>query len=389
LDPLSFVYYLGYRYSKYSGLKRRKKLPHKMISIGNITTGGTGKTPATIAVAEEAKRRGFVPIVLTRGYKGVAKGPCFVTKGDGPLLSEADAGDEPVLMAGRLKGIPIVKGSNRYESGIFAINELRNQKTSANSVEWSEFSSNKTEAMNNAPLSDYQPSSPILFILDDGFQHWGLHRDKDIVLIDSQNPFGNRMLLPLGRLREPLSSLARADVIVLTKPGRTERIESPYKSSHPPFSKGGQGGATDRQEPKINNIVQEIRQYNSKSPIYFAEHAPVYCRLQSGERKPLSWVSGRKSFGFCALGSPESFQRTLKSIGVEIVGFKTFRDHYRYRQTDMQRIQDEAERCGAEWIVTTEKDIIKTRNLNMPGNILIIEIEFSVGVDFYNEVFNL
>jgi tetraacyldisaccharide 4'-kinase len=355
------VYYLGYRYSKYSGLKRRKKLPHKTISIGNITTGGTGKTPATIALAEEAKRRGFVPIVLTRGYKGAAKGPCFVTKGDGPLLSEADAGDEPILMAGRLKGIPIVKGSNRYESGIFAINELRN----------------------------HQPSSPFLFILDDGFQHWRLRRDKDIALIDAHNPFGNRRLLPFGRLREPLSSLARADVIVLTKPRRTERSENPYKSPHPPFSKGGQDGITDMQESRINNIVQEIRKYNSRSPVFFAGHTPVSCRLQSGERKPLSWVSGRKSFGFCALGSPESFQRTLKSIGIEIAGFKTFRDHYRYRQTDMQRIKEEAERCGAEWIVTTEKDIIKTRNLNMPGKILIIEIEFSIGIDFYNEVFNL
>lgn len=325
-----FLYYLGYSAKKLYSLRNQKQLPCKVISIGNITVGGTGKTPATIAVAEEAKRRGFSPVVLTRGYKGRAKGPCFVTKGNSPLLTVEEAGDEPVLMAERLRGIPVVKGSNRYESGIFAI-----------------------DGIPHAPCS-------MLFILDDGFQHWRLYRDKDIVLIDANNPFGNRMLLPSGRLREPVSSLARADIIVLTK---LEKIQE-------------------------HDLIKEIRQYNPKSPIFFAEHTPVSCRLLSGEERPLSWTLDKKLFGFCALSSPESFKETIESIGAKLVGFKTYRDHYRYRHKDMLRIKEEAEKCGADWIVTTEKDIIKIRGLDLPENILIIRIEFSIEKNFYEEIFS-
>jgi tetraacyldisaccharide 4'-kinase len=185
-----FLYSVGLSAKKAYSLSRRRRLPCRVISIGNITVGGTGKTPAAIALAGEAKKRGGSPVILTRGYKGSAKGPCFVTKGEGPLLNADEAGDEPVLMAERLKGVPIIKGSDRYEAGMFALQSLDPQLSTLGSR---------------------------LFILDDGFQHWKLSRDKDILLIDSGNPFGNRALLPLGKLREPLSAIERADIVVLTK----------------------------------------------------------------------------------------------------------------------------------------------------------------------------
>src|SRR5512135_2681028 len=144
---LEFLYYLGFSVKQYYSVTHQKRLPCRVISIGNITVGGTGKTPATIAVAEEAQKRGLRPVILTRGYKGRAKGPCFVTRGSGPLLSVKDAGDEPVFMAERLKGVPIVKGANRVEAGMFAIREL--------------------------PIGDTE-FDQYVFILDDGFQHRGL-----------------------------------------------------------------------------------------------------------------------------------------------------------------------------------------------------------------------
>ena len=337
------LYYSGFAAKRYYSLRNRKRLPFKVISIGNLTMGGTGKTPAAIAVAGEALRRGYQPVILTRGYRGRAKGPCFVTKGAGPLLTAREAGDEPLLMAEKTEGVPIVKGGNRYEAGIFALRELRGP----------------------GEKGDEAPGPPLLFILDDGFQHVGLFRDKDIVLVDATNPFGNGLLLPLGRLREPAKALGRADIIVLTK---LERV----------------AGEKDR---KPAALIREIRMRNPETPVFSARHVPASLGLVSGEKLPFSLVAGKRLFGFCALGSPDSFKATIQSLDAELAGFRAFRDHYRYTPADIASIRSAAEQSGAEWIVTTEKDIIKLRNLDLPGNTLIIGVEFSVEGNFYEEVF--
>jgi tetraacyldisaccharide 4'-kinase len=337
MHAFEFLYYLGSSVKKYHSFRKRRRLPGNVISVGNITTGGTGKTPATIAIAREAKRRGFRPVILTRGYMGKAKGPCFVTKGETPLLSAEDAGDEPLLMAERLCGVPIVKGDDRYESGLFALKHIGN----------------------------LDRQGDILFILDDGFQHWRLHRDRDIVLIDAVNPFGNRLLLPFGRLREPLVALGRANIIVLSK------------------SEDKKGAGGDINSP----LIREIKRYNPDSPIFSSCRKPVSCRFLSGERKDPEWLSGKKVYGLCALGNPLSFRQTVLSLGGRFLGYRIFRDHYRYASSDMLKVQKDIQRCGAEWIVTTEKDIIKLRNLDLPDNLVIIEIDFSVEAGFYGEVF--
>jgi tetraacyldisaccharide 4'-kinase len=338
MHPFELLYYFGSSAKKHYSLKHRQRLPHKVVSIGNITTGGTGKTPAAIALAEEAKRRGLYPVILTRGYRGRAKGPCFVTKGKGPLLSADDAGDEPLLMAERLNGVPVVKGHDRYEAGLYALAHIDHE-------------------------------GEVLFILDDGFQHWRLHRDKDIVLIDALNPFGKRVLLPFGRLREPLGSLDRADIIVLSRTYGDEK---------------------DRQgRLSADALVKEIRRYNTKARIFQAEHRPLSCGFLSGEKKPPEWLFGRKVFGLSAIGNPLSFRKTVLSMGAQFLGCRMFRDHHRYSSSDVARVLKGAQRCGAEWIVTTEKDIIKLRNFDLPDNILIIEITFSVGEGFYDEALRL
>ena len=151
LGPLELIYYLGYRVNTALDLSNASQLREKVISVGNITTGGTGKTPLTIALSTEAQKRGFVPSVLTRGYSGKMTGPFIVSS----EMYVEDVGDEPMLMHEHLDGIPVIKGSDRYSSGRFAIENLHD--------------------------------TPDLFILDDGFQHRRLHRDLDIVLINSRN----------------------------------------------------------------------------------------------------------------------------------------------------------------------------------------------------------
>jgi tetraacyldisaccharide 4'-kinase len=326
------LYLAGYSIKKRYKLNNRKKLPCKVISIGNITLGGTGKTPAAIALAQKACGNGLRPCILTRGYRGTAKGPCFVGTGDGPLLDENRAGDEAYLMALKLKGIPIIKGKDRYEAGIFALNNL--------------------------PAD----SRPDLFILDDGFQHWGLCRDNDILLIDGTNPFGNGKLFPVGSLREPVSGISRADMIVITK---TE-------------------GSRDL---KTDGVLEEIRKYNKKAPVFFAVHKPSRFIAVNGESFPLEWAKGKVFFGFCGIGNPRSFQHTLASAGAELTGLRTFRDHYYYGQKDIKTIVDEAGERNAGWIVTTEKDIMRLKGFVLPENLASLEIEFDVEEKFYHKVF--
>jgi tetraacyldisaccharide 4'-kinase len=342
MTPPELLYYLGYAVHRGYGTKKQKRLPARVISIGNITLGGTGKTPATIAMTHEAKQRGFMPCILTRGYGGKAKGPCFVSKGEGPLMNAYDAGDEAFLMAEKLKGVPVVKGQNRYEAGMFALGNYRFQAAKSQS-EW-------------------------IFILDDGFQHWGLFRDMDILLVDGMNPFGNRKLLPLGYLREPVIEISRADIIVITNANRIIP-HNPSPITHNP------------------DLMKEIKQYNPTAPVFFSEHRPAGFTTVAGDSYPLEWAKGREVYGFCGIGNPQSFGKTLASTGADIKCLKTFRDHYRFSPDDMKTIAADAGKAGAAWIVTTEKDIMRLRGFDLPENLVALEIEFSAEKRLYDRVF--
>lgn len=336
MTPLEFLYYIGYSLDKRFKLNRRKRLPHPVISIGNITVGGTGKTPSTIAIAEEAKKRGLYPIVLTRGYKGKAKGLCFVT----PQLHDSITpsllfGDEPVLMAERLKDVPIVKCSDRYEGGMFALQHL-------------------------------STNSPILFILDDGFQHRRLYRDMDIVLIDGLNPFGNRKMLPMGPLREPLKELKRAGIFVVTK-------------------------------TKNKALSDELRDINPEAPVYFSEYRIHKVRDMDGNEYPVEMLKDKKIYAFCGIANPDSFRQTVLSVAGEVRGFKTYRDHYRYTEEDVLYLKEHCKALNCDFLITTEKDMVKLREMgsrvNGQGskraleNLLCIDIRFYVDEDFYDTIF--
>jgi tetraacyldisaccharide 4'-kinase len=344
MTPFELLYLLGCSAKKHYALKHQKRLPYKVISIGNITLGGTGKTPAAIALARRAAAIGLHPCILTRGYKGRAEGPCFVSRGDGLLMNASEAGDEAVLMAEALPGIPVVKGKNRYEAGMFALSHL---------------------------------GSPLLFILDDGFQHWSLHRETDILLINAKNPFGNGRLLPLGLLREPLSAMERADMVVITNMG--------YSSPDP--EEGGAGENAGSQQADVRTLTETIRKYAASAQIYFAQHRPTALITSSGSVIGLPEIRGKKVLAFCGIGNPDSFSSTLLSLSGEFRGLMVFRDHYQYSYADVQRIIDNAQKSGADWIVTTEKDIMRLREFPLPDNLLALRIEFQVDDRFYEEVF--
>ena len=329
MTAVEFLYYLGYTAKKRRSLSQQKRLPRKVISIGNLTVGGTGKTPAAIAVAEEAKKRGYRPVVLTRGYRGKAKGPCLVSDGSSVLLSVEEAGDEPVVMAGRLKDVPVVKSADRHEGGLFAMQQ---------------------------PWGD---DPDLLFILDDGFQHWRLGRDADIVLVDGQDPFGNRKMLPVGPLRGPLSELKDADILVITK--------------------------------AINNaLALELHKINKEAPVFFATHEVTGIRKADGTVADPDLLKGAKVLAFCGIANPASFHKTLSLLGCTIAELKQYRDHYRYVSGDIKGLEEKGRRLGAEFLLTTEKDMVKIQELkSSPRNLLSVEIGFSIDRNFYDELFKI
>lgn len=312
-----------------SGLKKTGKLSEKVISVGNLTLGGTGKTPAVIRIALEAKKRGLHPCILTRGYKGRAKGPCAVSMGEGPVLSVVQAGDEPILMSERAEGIPIIMGKNRFEAGLFALN--------------------------NTPLEYIN-----LFILDDGYQHRGLYRDKDILLIDASNPFGNGKLFPEGILREPIRAVNRAGAVVITK--------------------------TDTScSASIEALKLLVREHNPAVQIFTSFHKPSGFINSSGEINDLNSLTQKPVHAFAGIANPIHFKSVLASQGLDVVNFIQFKDHYYYTQHDIDKIITGS---GEMDIITTEKDLVKLQELDLPDNIHALRIEFSVDDDFFEYIFS-
>ena len=251
----------GHRASYTWGVRRRRRLPCAVVSIGNLTLGGTGKTPLTMWVARWYQQQGWRVAVLSRGY-GARPAARFrvVSSGHGPLLDWQAAGDEPYLLACSLPGVPVLIGKDRYRTGRYA----------------------------------YEQFGTHVLILDDGFQHHALQRDLDIVLIDASNPFGPGALFPRGILREPLRALRRAHAIVLT------RVEMATAT--------------------LPTLCRHIRQWNSQQPIY--RMATVVEALhQQGTHRVVELAALRQCRGvaFVGIGNPQAFVNTLTQLDAEVV----------------------------------------------------------------------
>ncbi|NTU42311.1 MAG: tetraacyldisaccharide 4'-kinase [Nitrospirales bacterium] len=349
MNLLESLYYWGYSLKKRRVLAEQKRLPYPVVSIGNITVGGTGKTPATIAVAEEAKKRGFYPVILTRGYRGKAKGPCRVQKSEARSQKSDETelfGDEPVLMAERLRDVPVIKAPDRYEGGLFAIELLRHSLPT----------SLPRPGGPSLASTLHDSGIPFLFILDDGFQHWRIFRNLDIVLVDGINPFGNRRLLPMGPLRAPLVELREADFFVITKQ-RNEGLRA------------------------------DLTVLNPHAPIFFAEYRVGALVDGSGNAIPLESLKQKRVYAFCGIGTPESFRNTLSSLIGELGGFRAFRDHHLYTEKDLIRLRQEAQMLGCDAIMTTEKDMVKIRGAEAAADMVYPRIDFSADAGFFDELF--
>lgn len=274
-----FLRYFFYRI----GLFRIRKLPCAVISIGNITTGGTGKTPLVRFLATACKERSLRALIISRGYKSKGKEAKIIFDGKELLVTPEEAGDEALMLSQVLPGIPIITGVDRYSAGRLA-------------------------------LAEFQPD---LILLDDAFQHWQLARNKDLVLIDATNPFGFGHLLPRGLLREPLRVLKRADLFLITK-------------------------VNSVQEEKLAEIVGVLRKYNESAPVFMARYENRALRLyeEKGQSRKLEadYLQGKKVLAFSGIGNPASFQQSLEECGAEVIHHFIYPDHYQYTERDVEEM---------------------------------------------------
>lgn len=292
LWPLSIMYGAGmhFRTRLYRmGVLKQNRLPGVVISVGNLTVGGTGKTPIVIWMASRLASEGKSAAILTRGY---GSRPVETVEGTDEIAPSELVSDEVKVMIDHLgDGVSYGVGANRYQRGL---------KLHKLGVNW--------------------------FVLDDGFQHLDLARDVDIVMIDATSPFGGGHLLPAGRLREPRTSLSRADLIVITR------------SHHAPA------------------IEAAIRR-DTDAPIYYAR--PVFDSIRGvwGERLDADDARKKKLFAFCGIGNPGPFIADLRDWGFQIVGHRYFPDHHRFTQPEAEQIERAARAAGASGLICTEKDV--------------------------------
>ncbi len=303
-----------------AGLLREKRLNGIVISVGNLTTGGTGKTPMVLWIAERLVAEGKRAGILTRGYLGETEIQQQTTgtsvNGAATTNRNASSSDEVQLLMGRLgDSVTFGVGADRFARGT----ELGKK-----GVEW--------------------------FVLDDGFQHLQLARDVNIVLIDATNPFGGGYLLPAGRLREPRTALGRADIIVVTRSDYTPALEA------------------------------TIRRYTA-APIFHArpELDSILPVNADGPGEPQTKTKNEKLFAFCGIGNGPAFVNDLRNWGYSIVGSKYFPDHHRYSQQDADGIEAAARAAGASTLICTEKDKYNLAGVRwQANNVWYCRISFQV-----------
>jgi tetraacyldisaccharide 4'-kinase len=323
---------------------RDSTLGVQVIAIGNLTVGGTGKTPVVEKFARELRDQGRNVAILSRGYRSKGRPfhvwlsnkllfrddttpPRVVSDGKNLLLDSEMAGDEPYMLASNLKDVVVLVDKDRVKSGRYAIERFGCDT----------------------------------LLLDDGYQYWKLRgRRQDIVLIDRQQPFGNEKLLPRGTLREPPSHLARASTIFITKSdGNTAELR------------------------------QRIAQYNPTAGIIECIHHPLYLEdVFTGQRMELSALKGIRVASFSGIAQPESFEQSLIRLGAELVYAKRFADHHRFTQQEVLNAINRSKKRQAETIVTTQKDAVRFPKLDrrdLPIYFMRVEIKILSGAKDFQD----
>ncbi|HSU54418.1 MAG TPA: tetraacyldisaccharide 4'-kinase [Candidatus Dormibacteraeota bacterium] len=323
---------------------RDSTLGVQVIAIGNLTVGGTGKTPVVEKFARELRDQGRNVAILSRGYRSKPKPvhewflnkillrddttpPRVVSDGKSLLLDSDMAGDEPYMLASNLKDVVVLVDKDRVKSGRYAI-----EKFGCDTL-----------------------------LLDDGFQYWKLRgRRLDIVLIDRHEPFGNERLLPRGTLREPPSHLARASTIFITK----------------------SDGRTD-------DLRRRIAQFNSTAGIIECMHNPLYLEdVFTGQRLDLDFLKGRKVSSLSGIAQPESFDQSLVGLGAELVYTRKFADHHRFTQLEVIKVINRSKKKLAEAIITTQKDAVRFPKIDrrdLPIYFMRVEIKILSGANDFQD----
>ena len=308
-----------------------------VVVVGNLTVGGTGKTPVVEKFAKALRDRGRKVAILSRGYKSKAPPlwkkwwywfthtdeppPRIVSDGERVLLDSEAAGDEPYMLARNLPGVIVLVDKNRVNAGEFAI-----KKFGCDTL-----------------------------VLDDGFQYLPLKGRLNLLLVDKTNPFGNGHLLPRGILREPIKHLKRASYVFLTKSNGTRDAE-------------------------LESLIQE---HNPGVDMIECAHRPKHLQRfgpgPANATEPLTFLKGRRVFAFSGIATPESFEKFLRDLGALIVGRERFLDHYRFEAGDLAELFALAARERAECLVTTEKDAVRiSENLSCPLPLYYLRLEIEI-----------
>lgn len=332
-----------------SGWKPQEFLGVQVVSIGNITLGGTGKTPVVELLARSLRDRGRKVAILSRGYKSrklertqkwmgadgkqVAskRMPKVVSTGSAIMLDSKFAGDEPFMLAKNLDGVAVIVDKNRVKGGRFAIGELESE----------------------------------ILMLDDGMQYLDLAHSIDVVLIDSKSPFGTGSLLPRGTLREPPRNLRRASYILITKCDGSSNAD----------------------------LIARIRKYNATADIIECAHGPIHLEnLHTREREPLLFLNGKWVGAISAIAVPENFEKSLEALGAKVEIRRRFSDHHRFNRRDVDHFMQRCVERDMEIIVTTEKDAVRfprPTEINVPIYFLRIEVEILSGQEAWDGMVDL
>ncbi len=319
-----------------------------VVVVGNLTVGGTGKTPVVEKFARALHERGRKVAILSRGYKSKSvplwkkawwwlthaeePPPRIVSDGRAVLLDSEQSGDEPFMLARNLPGVIVLVDKNRVKAGEFAIKRFGCDT----------------------------------LVLDDGFQYLPLKGSLNLLLVDKTNPFGNGHLLPRGILREPIKHLKRASYVFLTK-------------------------SNGQRDPELERTITE---HNPGVDLIECAHRPQYLRRfgvpesASGAREPLAFLKGRRVLAFSGIATPESFEKFLRDLGALLIGRERFLDHYRFGDDDLEQLFVQGQRDGAECLVTTEKDAVRIRDdlpCPLPLYYLRLEIEILRGAADFDE----
>ncbi|HZP82292.1 MAG TPA: tetraacyldisaccharide 4'-kinase [Chthonomonadaceae bacterium] len=324
MGALAPVYSAGlktYLLPYHLGIRQRERLPCPVVSIGNLTTGGTGKTPMTQTLCCLLSGQGKKAAILSRGYGGRHERGCaVVSDGQKVRLNAREAGDEAYLLARTLPDVPVLVGKDRRVTGKLA-------------------------------YAEFQPD---VIVLDDGMQFWQLHRDLDIVLLNACEPFDNGWTFPRGLLREPPSHLRRAGIVVLTNVKR----------------------AGPERTREVQAVVQRLA---PGRPVFTADLAPTGLRTLVGNvEHPADWLNGRRVAALAAIGNPSAFESMLGELGGILAARFRFRDHQEITLADMERVFAEACAAGAEAVITTDKDAVKMAPLKTPLPILALQVKMQV-----------